>query len=134
MRIQLIEDNPGDVLLIRQILSMALPNAEIHVAMDGEQALRMLCDTDTTIDLIILDLNIPKIPGIALLAQCKPTAPVVVFSSSSNPVEIQRAKELGAREFVQKPIDFEEFERVVARMVQDWAEPRADGAASGSPT
>jgi DNA-binding NarL/FixJ family response regulator len=43
----------------------------------------------------------------------------VVFSPSSNPAEIQRAKELGAREFVHKPIDFEEFEQVVKRMIQD---------------
>ena len=112
-------------MLIRQILSAALPTAEIHVAMDGEQALRMLCDADVKTDLIILDLNIPKIPGIALLAQCEPSAPVVVFSSSSNPAEIERAKELGVREFVQKPIDFEEFEKVVRRMVERWAKQSA---------
>lgn len=117
--ILLIEDNPSDVILIQQILSAALESVNIRVAMDGEQAVRMLCDPDFQPDLVILDLNIPKIPGIAVLAQCKPSAPVVVFSSSSNPAEIQRAKELGVREFSQKPIDFEEFERVVKRMVQD---------------
>ena len=76
-------------------------------------------------------LNIPRIPGIAILAQFKPAAPVVVFSSSSNPVEIQRAKELGVREFVQKPIDFEEFERVVKRMIQNWAKPSVNSSACG---
>jgi DNA-binding NarL/FixJ family response regulator len=79
-----------------------------------------------------LDLNIPKVPGITILAQYKPSAPVVVFTSSSNPAEIERAKELGAKEFVRKPIDFEEFERVVTRMVQHWAaDPGITGAASG---
>jgi chemotaxis family two-component system response regulator Rcp1 len=131
VNILLIEDNPGDILLIQQILSAALPSVNVRVAMDGEQGLEMLCDPDFMLDLVILDLNIPKIPGIALLAQCKPVAPVVVFSSSSNPAEIQRAKELGVREFVQKPIDFEEFERVVRRMVQGWAKPAANGTASG---
>jgi len=95
--------------------------------MDGEQALRMLCDTDLKPDLIILDLNIPKVPGIAILAQCKPSAPIVVFSSSSNPVEIQRAKELGVQEFVHKPIDFEEFETVVRKMIENWAAPGING-------
>src|ERR1700688_165566 len=109
LRILLVEDNPGDVLLIQQILSTALPSVNIRVAMDGEQALRMLSDPDLKPDLVILDLNIPKVPGIAILAQCRPTAPVVVFSSSSNPTEIQRAKDLGVRDFVHKPIDFEEF-------------------------
>ena len=131
VNICLIEDNPGDVLLIQQILSAALPSVHIRVAMDGEQGLEMLCDSQFRPDLIILDLNIPKIPGIALLAQCRPTAPVVVFSSSSNPAEIRRAKELGVREFVHKPIDFEEFDRVVRRIIQDWAQPAANGTASG---
>ena len=131
VKILLIEDNPADVLLIQQILSAELASVNIRVAMDGEQAVRMLCDSDFEPDLVILDLNIPRIPGIAVLAQCKPSAPVIVFSSSSNPAEIERAKELGVREFVQKPIDFEEFERVVKRMVEDWAQSAANGTASG---
>jgi DNA-binding NarL/FixJ family response regulator len=90
--------------------------------MDGEQGLRILCDSDFTLDLVVFDPNIPKISGIALVAQSKPVAPVVVFSSSSSPAEIERAKELGVREFVQNPIDFEEFERMVRRMVQDYEE------------
>jgi DNA-binding NtrC family response regulator len=66
LTIFLIEDNPGDLVLTKQILSAALPTVNIRVAMDGEQALRMLGDTDLKPDLVILDLNIPKIPGIAL--------------------------------------------------------------------
>ena len=99
--------------------------------MDGEQAIRMLADPEIKPDLIILDLNIPKVPGLTILAQYKPTAPVVVFTSSSNPTEMERAKELGVREFVRKPIDFGEFERVVTRMVQHWTEPGVNGAVSG---
>ena len=74
MKILLIEDNPADVLLIQQILSATLASVNIRVSMDGEQAVRMLCDSDFKPDLVILDLNIPKIPGIAVLAQCKPSA------------------------------------------------------------
>jgi len=88
--------------------------------MDGEQAMAMLNDPERVPDLVILDLNIPKIPGMAVLSQCKPAAPVIVFSSSSNPAEIRQAKELGVREFVQKPIDLDEFDRLVRRMVRDW--------------
>jgi DNA-binding NarL/FixJ family response regulator len=131
VNILLIEDNLGDILLIQQILSAALPSINVRVAMDGEQGLGMLRNPEFQPDLVILDLNIPKIPGIALLAQCKPAAPVVVFSSSSNPAEIQRAKELGVQEFVQKPIDFDEFERVVRRMIQDWAKTAANGSVCG---
>lgn len=94
--------------------------------MDGEQALQVLADPEFKPDLIILDLNIPKVPGLEVLARCKPQAPVVVFSSSTNPTEIQRAKVLGVREFVKKPIDFDEFENVFKRMIRDWANLEAN--------
>ena len=80
VRVLLIEDNPGDVLLIRQVFLTASPNAEVRVAVDGELALRVLADREFVPDLIILDLNIPRIPGLTLLKQCQPPAPVVVFS------------------------------------------------------
>jgi CheY-like chemotaxis protein len=119
--ILLVEDNRADILLIRQALASAVPDVSIHVAMDGEQAIRMLSDGEP--DLIILDLNVPKVPGFAILAHCRPTAPVVVFTSSGKPAEMRRAEELGVREFVQKPMNCEEFERVVRRMVERWANP-----------
>ena len=130
-QILLIEDNAGDVLLIRQVVSEATSPIKVSVARDGEQALQILANPEFKPDLIILDLNIPKVPGIALLARCKAIAPVVVFSSSSDPAEVRRAMELGAREFVRKPIDFEEFGKVVKKMIQDWANPEANGAACG---
>jgi len=127
-QILLIEDDAGDVLLIRQILSEAGFPISVRVARDGEQALQVLANPEFKPDLIILDLNIPKVPGIALLAKCPLLAPAVVFSSSANPTEIQRVMELGVREFVRKPVDFEEFANVVIKMIRDWANPCANGA------
>ena len=119
----MIEDGAGDVLLIKQVLSQATFAIKLRVALDGEQALQVLAGPEFKPDLIILDLKIPKVPGIELLERCKPRAPVVVFSSSSNPTEIRKAMELGVREFVQKPDDFQEFAKVVMKIVQDWVEP-----------
>ena len=130
-QILLIEDDAGDILLIKQVLSQASVPVRLRVAMDGEQALQVLADPDFKPDLIILDLNIPKVPGLALLERCKPHAPVVVFSALSKPTEIQKAMELGVREFVQKPNDFQEFGRAVLKMVQDWVCPGSDCIASG---
>ena len=127
----MIEDNAGDVLLIQQILSEATAPIKVRVARDGEQALQILANPEFKPDLIILDLNIPKGPGLDLLARCKPTRPVVVFSSTSNPTEIQRALELGVREFVHKPVDFEEFAKVVRKMIRDWANPEINSATCG---
>lgn len=130
-QILLVEDNAGDVLLIKQVLSQMTWPITLRVAMDGEQALQVLAEPKYEPDLIILDLNLPRVRGLAVLERAKPSEPVVVFTSSSNPDEAQRAKELGVREFVQKPIDFEEFARVVTRMVRHWAEPGAECANCG---
>jgi CheY-like chemotaxis protein len=129
-QILLVEDNAGDVLLIKQVLLETTWPMRLRVAMDGEQALQVLAEPEYLPDLIILDLNIPKVSGLQLLEQRKPTAPIVVFTSSSNPAERERAKELGVREFVQKPIDFGEFSRVVMRIVKDWVRPDASGVAA----
>jgi CheY-like chemotaxis protein len=115
-----IEDNAGDVLLIRQILQQQQIPIRIHVARDGAQAMFMLAEGRFQPDLILLDLNLPKVSGNWFLARSKPVAPVVVFSSSSNPADIQESTELGAKEFVRKPIDLEEYAAQVSRIVMDW--------------
>jgi DNA-binding NarL/FixJ family response regulator len=89
----------------------------------------VLADPEYEPDLIILDLNVPKIPGLEILERCRPHAPVVVFTSSSNPTEIRRATELGARAFVQKPNDLDEF--AVVKMIRDWANPEVKCATGG---
>jgi len=71
-------------------------------------------------DLILLDLNLPKVSGSWFLARSKPKVPVVVFSSSSDPADIQGSVELGASEFVQKPTDLQEYSERVSRIVKDW--------------
>jgi CheY-like chemotaxis protein len=115
-----IEDNAGDVLLIRQILQQQRIPIQVHVARDGAQALFMLAEGRFQPDLILLDLNLPMVSGSWFLERSKPEAPVVVFSSSSNPADIQDSTELGAKEFVQKPSDLQEYAERVSRIVRDW--------------
>jgi DNA-binding response OmpR family regulator len=123
MEILLVEDNAGDAVLIRQILAEASVPVNLHIARDGEQALTMLSDAHFRPALIILDLNIPRITGAALLERWKSLdTPVVVFSSSMNDAERARVLELGAREFVQKPTDIEAFTAAVVGIIQRWAE------------
>ena len=118
----LIEDNLGEVVLIRDAVNRLTVPVNLHVALDGHQALLMLSNPHFQPDLIVLDLNIPKISGTALLAQLKDIrTPIVVLSSSVNP----RAQELclasGAREFVSKPVELEEFQEAVAGIIEQWA-------------
>src|SRR5215469_13173683 len=110
IEVLLVEDNAGDALLVQQIAAECAVPVRIHIALDGQQALEMLSASYLKLDLIILDLNIPKITGLVFLERYRGReVPIVVFSSSENPVEIDRALVLGAREFVRKPMDFESF-------------------------
>ena len=113
-------------MLIRQALYECPLPVHLHIARDGEQALLMLTNPHVQLDLIILDLNIPKISGTALLERWRVGAiPVVVFSSTSNPAEKERTLALGAREFVSKPMDLDEYSAAVYRIVDKWAMPEA---------
>jgi CheY-like chemotaxis protein len=117
----LVEDNPADVLLIRVALSQVPFPPQILVANDGEQALAMLNSADFRPQLIILDLNMPRVDGQAVLQQYQQkNIPIVVFSSTQNQAEVQRALDLGAREYVQKPIGFEPYANAVRGIVERW--------------
>lgn len=120
--ILLIEDNAGDALLVGQILSSCPMHVHLHVVRDGEQAMQMLGEANFKLDLIILDLNIPKLSGFSVLALYHPKlSPVVVFSASLNQADADRALSLGADEFVHKPMDIDDYRIAVSGMVQKWA-------------
>jgi chemotaxis family two-component system response regulator Rcp1 len=119
----LVEDNAGDALLIGQVLSDGPSLVHLHIARDGQQALQILEQPDFKPDLIILDLNIPKMSGYAVLAMYpakKNKTPVVVFSASENEADVSRAFLLGARDFVHKPMDLDDYKTAVSRMILRW--------------
>jgi len=117
----LVEDNPADVLLIRVALSQVPFPLKLFVANDGEQALKMLRSPEFQPQLIILDLNMPRVDGQTLLRQYQQKKiPIVVFSSTQNKAEVQNALALGAREYVQKPIDFEPYANAICGIIQRW--------------
>src|ERR1700728_2946269 len=124
----LVEDNPADVLLVRVALSQ-VPFLKLLVAKDGEQALKMLESPDFRPQLIILDLNMPRVDGQTVLQQCrKIKIPIVIFSSTQNKAEVQKALALGAREYVQKPIGLEPYADAVRGIVKRWIVPPSEPA------
>ena len=126
----LVEDNPADVLLTRQALSKYPFPLHIQVAQDGEQALTTLTSPEFKPKLIILDLNMPKVDGHTVLERYRAKdVPVVIFSSGSNEAEVQRALDLGAREYVKKPIGFRPFVDAVCGIVDRWL-ARGENAAA----
>jgi CheY-like chemotaxis protein len=125
----LVEDNAGDALLIGQALEEYHISVHLHIARDGEQALQILGEQDFEPDLIILDLNIPKISGHTVLSMSRPNkTPVVVFTASENQADIDRAYLLGAKEFVHKPMDLDDYKAAVCCVIQKWAPREESGA------
>lgn len=122
MDVLLVEDNAGDIRLFREAVDgYGLP-VLLRVARDGQQALDILAVPHLKLDLIILDLNMPKVSGLAFLQRFRNRdVPVVIFSTTRNPVEIRQVLELGAREFIHKPSDLDSFCTVVREMLDKWA-------------
>ena len=90
----------------------------------------MLADADFRPDVVILDLNLPKVNGFDVLRRRNSTQTrIVVFSSSSNPDDLRRSLEFGASEFVHKPIGLDEFREQVTQIVRNWGPPHLVNAA-----
>ena len=122
VHILLIEDNPADVLLVREALRSYSTPADSVSAYDGEQGLQLLTDRTFKPDLILLDVNLPKFSGLELLERydTREGAPVIVLTSSDDADDRERALELGAREYIQKPVGFREFIDVIHDIVDRW--------------
>ena len=122
----LVEDNDADARLIREIVSQCSVAVRITVAEDCEKAIALLADLQFKPDVIITDNSVPKISGPELLQRCNADGiPVVVFSASKNPTDITTALELGAKEFVEKPADIDEYTEAVWKMIWKWTKPPA---------
>jgi len=117
--ILLAEDNPADVYLIRRALREHGVELSIRVSSDGKDALQLLSREGAyqerqSLDLIILDLNLPRHDGIEILERLRATeefdrVPVVVLTSSDSPRDRQSANRLGATLYLRKPTSLEQF-------------------------
>lgn len=126
--ILLIEDNPADVdLTLRAFARRRLANP-VHVARDGEEAVAWIprWEAGETLPLLILlDLKLPRIDGLEVLARLKSHAvsrktPVVVLTTSEEDKDIETAYSLGANSYILKPVDFVKFIDVAAQVEMYW--------------
>jgi len=131
--ILLVEDNGGDALLVREAIRNSRVEARVTIAADGEEALRFL-NGSLAPDLIILDLNLPKISGFDVLERRAATkgVPVIVFTSSGDPKERERAAKLGVRDYLVKPSDFDEYMRIIQNAVERWMQDESNHATNGA--
>jgi len=127
-RILLVEDNPGDVELAKEALRSSKIRNDLTVAIDGTLALEALQKGETTgklPDLIFLDLNLPGLSGLEVLARIKSWSPwaripVVILTSSQAETDIAKSYDLHANCYVTKPLDFDQFIKVVQSLEDFW--------------
>jgi chemotaxis family two-component system response regulator Rcp1 len=130
IEILLVEDNPGDVRLIQEALRDGKVWNNPHVVTDGEAALDFVYRRGPFTqaprpDMVLLDLNLPKKDGREVLAVIKSDAdlkriPVVVLTTSKEEEDVHRAYNLAANCYVTKPVEFEEFMKVIRAIEDFW--------------
>jgi CheY-like chemotaxis protein len=125
IEVLLVEDDPGDVLLTREAFADKINN-RLHVVSDGVDAMAFLRNEGAyadvpTPDLVLLDLNLPRMDGREVLGAMKKDPelrliPVVVLTTSDSPEDVVSSYSLYANAYVSKPVDFERFIQVVRKI------------------
>ena len=133
VEILLVEDSEKDIELTLHALRAEKLGNQIHVARDGEEALQFLTAQERQLEagtgvlpkLILLDLKLPKIDGLQVLRQIKSNPitqviPVVVLTSSKEDEDMVRSYQSGVNSYLQKPVNFEHFRRMVKDLGLYW--------------
>jgi CheY-like chemotaxis protein len=131
--ILLVEDNRADQELTRRALEEGKIRNELRIVEDGEEALAYLFRTgkykdpatSPKPDLLLLDLNLPRVDGREVLEQVRADAKlrrmaVVVLTTSRQEQDILRSYEVGCNSFITKPVDLDQFIRVVQTLEEYW--------------
>ena len=129
IHILLVEDNDGDVLLTREAFEDAQVITKLSIAKDGQEAIDFLNKPDNTEekfpDLILLDINLPKVNGFEVLKYIKEGPrwkhiPVIMLTTSSAQKDIDKAYNGYANCYITKPVDVNDFLRVITTIESFW--------------
>ena len=126
LSVLLVDDDPGDVLMIEEALEQLDSARVVHVVNDGEEAVAFLrrlgryADAPRP-DVVLLDLNMPRMDGRQVLAEVKAdedlrTIPIIVFTTSQAPDDVVRSYSLHANAYVTKPINLDELNDIIRRI------------------
>jgi two-component system, chemotaxis family, response regulator Rcp1 len=129
-KVLLVEDNLGDVRLTRETFKDANDSIQLHVVSDGVEAMAFLRHEGAYLgsprpDLILLDLNLPRMDGREVLLQIKEdkalkTIPTVILTTSEAEVDIVTSYQLQANSYLTKPVQLEAFESLVRSINDFW--------------
>ncbi|BAB73666.1 MAG TPA: response regulator [Nostoc sp. UBA8866] len=130
IEVLLVEDNPGDVELTRIALEDSKISVHLSVVEDGVEAMAFLRKQDKYAnvphpDIVLLDFNLPRKDGREVLAEIKTDSylkriPVVVLTTSQAEEDILKAYNLAANCYITKPVDFDQFVRIVQSIENFW--------------
>ncbi len=133
VKILLVEDNVQDIEITQRAFAKGRVRNELTVVRDGEEAIDYLYHrgkyqdpaTSPRPGMILLDLNLPKIGGLEVLQQIKKDdqlrpIPVIVLTVSQREEDVVRSYDLGVNTYIQKPVEFDNFMRVVNAMHEYW--------------
>jgi CheY-like chemotaxis protein len=131
-QILLVEDDPKDIELTLAAFTEAKLANPIRIARDGAEALDLVAAEETLPDIILLDLQIPKVSGLEVLRHLKSqprtrAIPVVVLTASRRSEDFRAARQLGADSYIVKPLEFENFSQVAPRLSFRWALLESNG-------
>jgi two-component system response regulator len=126
----LVEDNPDDVEIARRAFKKTGVVSDIILARDGQEVLDRLFGEEastTRPDLMLLDLNLPRVNGFEVLERVRASElyasmPVVVLTASARQEDVQRTYRLGANSYIQKPAVFERFTHLLEVLGEYWLE------------
>ena len=131
LQVLVVDDNPADVRLVAEAFDECQYPHRLHTAQDGLEAIAFLSKLDRfgavpRPDLVIVDLNMPGIDGYGVLAAIKRTEefhaiPVIMFSTSDDPVDVKKAYDLHANCYIVKPLDFQGFIGAIGSLATFWA-------------
>jgi CheY-like chemotaxis protein len=133
IKILLVEDNVQDIEITQRAFAKGRVRNELTVVRDGEEAIDYLYHrgkyqdpaTSPRPGMILLDLNLPKVGGLEVLQQIKKDAqlkqiPVIVLTVSQREEDVVRSYDLGVNTYIQKPVEFDNFMRVVNAVHEYW--------------
>lgn len=144
-RILLVDDNPNDLELALIAFEKAGRSPEVTLARSGQEAMRLLAQAEgeTLPDVVLLDLNMPQMDGLAVLEAIRAQPhlaglPVVILSTSREERDIRACYERGASAYVVKPVEFEQFLSTLSATSDFWTRlnehPRRDGRRAELPS
>ncbi len=121
-QIMIVDDDPDDQELLAEAFSKNSDQVEVTFAINGKDLLVKLEDAAEIPDLIIIDLNMPGINGFECLAAIKgnpliKNTPILIYSTSANPEQIDLTYENGASYYIQKPSSYMEIEKIAAKVL-----------------